>query len=31
MFQVFGPVLPIVPVNNEDEAIEHINDGYVHV
>ncbi|XP_052799534.1 aldehyde dehydrogenase family 3 member B1-like isoform X3 [Mya arenaria] len=25
--EIFGPVLPIVPVQNEDEAIEHINDG----
>ncbi|XP_060556417.1 aldehyde dehydrogenase, dimeric NADP-preferring-like isoform X2 [Ruditapes philippinarum] len=25
--EVFGPVLPIVPVKNEDEAIAHINEG----
>ena len=27
VLQIFGPVLPIVPVQNEDQAIEHINDG----
>ncbi|XP_045176730.1 aldehyde dehydrogenase, dimeric NADP-preferring-like isoform X3 [Mercenaria mercenaria] len=25
--EIFGPVLPIVPVKNEDEAIAHINEG----
>ncbi|KAL4224793.1 Aldehyde dehydrogenase 3 member B1 [Mactra antiquata] len=25
--EIFGPVLPIVPVRNEDEAIQHILDG----
>ena len=29
IFQIFGPVLPIIPVKNEDEAIEHIQNGWV--
>ena len=27
--EIFGPVLPIVPVKDVDEAIEFINDRYV--
>jgi hypothetical protein len=29
IFQIFGPVLPIIPVKNEDEAIEYIQNGWV--
>ena len=28
MFQVFGPVMPIVPVRDHNEAIDLINDRY---
>ena len=28
LFQVFGPVMPIVPVRDHNEAIDLINDRY---